>query len=441
MSAREYMTTIKESLKQYLEQLTQAQTLWVGFSGGLDSTVLLHALAQMPELKSKLKAIHVHHGLSKNADVWLEHCQGFCQQLGIPLVAEKVQLTNNKDGIEQAARVARYDAYKKHTQAGDYLLQAHHGDDQIETFMMRATRGSGLQGLASIPKQRQLSDNITILRPLLALPRAVLEKYAAQQQLSWVEDESNQDSSYERNWWRNELLPRIWQQFPQRQQVMLRSIEQLQQDAELLEQLLKPLLASCVVDWPWPNTANTALCLTSLQQQPVNTQSYLVRLWLQQHGLLLPSQKWLAEFLAVFLTSSEDAQPVLEISGWQLLRHQDKAYLYQAPSKQPKTMVCADGTTQIDWCGGNITIEYANQEPLAGQYHLAPASDCFNQKIKLQNRPHKTVKALFQEANVPVPLRAYWPVLIKNDELCSVVGLAVSENYQNTNFTMRWSAN
>lgn len=438
------MQAISQIIHQYLSQLNQAKRLWVGFSGGLDSTVLLHALAQIPELKSRLNAIHVHHGLSNNADAWLEHCQQFCQQLDIPLMAEKVQLTDNKDGIEQAARVARYQAYKKHTQAGDYLLQAHHGDDQIETFMMRATRGSGLQGLASIPKQRQLSESITILRPLLALPRTVLEKYAAQQQLSWVEDESNQDSRYERNWWRNELLPQIWQQFPQRQQVMLRSIEQLQQDAELLEQLLKPLLANCVVDWPWPNTAQTALCLTSLQAQSNNSQSYLVRLWLQQHGLMLPSQKWLTEFFDVFLTSAEDAQPILAIANWQLLRHQGKAYLYQKPSEPPHAIVVnVHQAARFDWCGGVLQIQCASQEqqPWTGKYVVAAASDYFNQTIKPKNRPHKTVKAILQEAHVPVPLRAYWPVLIKNDELCSVVGLAVSENYQNTNFTMRWIAN
>lgn len=442
------MKIIFQTIHQYLKQLTQAQTLWVGFSGGLDSTVLLHALAQMPELKSKLKAIHVHHGLSANADAWLEHCQQFCQQLDIPFVAEKVQLVGNKDGIEQAARDARYQAYKKHAREGDYLLQAHHGDDQIETFLMRVTRGAGLQGLASIPKQRELSSQVTILRPLLSIPRAVLEEYAFKQQLSWVEDESNQDSSYERNWWRNELLPQIKQQFPQRQTSFLRSVEQLQQDAQLLNDLLAPSVEQVLRLCSWPNCADRAIDIVALKSLPELYWPYIVRIWLKRYNILLPSQAWLRELLRVLDQSAEESQPKLQLAGYEVFIYRQKLFLHRPASApvQPLDIYLQDKQVWL-WAGGELVAESAQQGLLAGEYQLVSANTLSSQqRLQPVGRPSKTLKALFQEQGIPKILRGSWPALMRNGELCVLVGVAVDQNYlisdsdASSGFILKWHA-
>ena len=426
------MADIQSILNQYVQELAQAQRLWVGFSGGLDSTVLLHALAQFLELKPKLTAIHVHHGLSVNADAWFEHCQAFCAALQVPFVGEKVILTELKDGVEQAARQARYQVYQQHTQAGDCLLLAHHGDDQIETFMQRLTRGAGLQGLAGMAPQRFLKPAVNLMRPLLALTRSDLETYAAQHQLTWVEDESNQDSQYERNWWRNELLPQIWQQFPQRKAAVLRTISQLSQDQQLLAELLAPSVANVCEPWPWPNCAPIACNLHQLQELPAQQRSYVLKAWLNQLGLPVPSARWLHE-LERIINATADRQPSLPIGRYTVQRH--KHWLYaQIPSTKPDAQLIHlkdkdSAPSQLPWAGASLVWQFESAGLSSGDYQLIPAMDAQGLTIKPKGRPHKTLKHIFQEANVPASLRAYWPVLVSQQQLCAVAGLCIAENY------------
>lgn len=430
MSAHKYMADINSILNQYLPEFAQAQTLWVGFSGGLDSTVLLHALVQFPELKTKLTAIHVHHGLSVNADAWFEHCQRLCAALDIPFVGEKVTLTDLKDGIEQAARQARYQTYKQHTQAGDCLLLAHHADDQIETFMLRLTRGSGLQGLMGMAAQRPLKPSVSLMRPLLALTRFDLEAYAAHHQLTWVEDESNQDSQYERNWWRNELLPQIWQQFPQRKAVVLRTLNQLTQDQQLLTELLAPSVAKVCEPWPWPSCAAVACNLSQLQELPRQQRSYVLKAWLSQLELPVPSTGWLHE-LERIISAAVDRQPSLQIGQYCIQRHKQSLYV-QIPTFEPLVQSLNLTETKahcLAWAGGSLIAQYGEGGLRSGVYQLLPAMAVRGHTLKMAGRPHKTLKHLFQEANVPASLRAHWPVLMSGAELITVVGLAVADTY------------
>ena len=187
---------LESRLLQALAPLARSGGWCVAFSGGLDSTVLLHLLAQLArsEALPALSALHVHHGLQAAADGWPAHCQAVCRSLGIPLRVERVQVAVG-GSIEQAARDARYRAFQANLGEGQVLLTAQHLDDQAETLLFRLLRGAGLRGLAAMPASRPLGGG-RLCRPLLGVSRAELEAYAQAHRLDWVEDPSNQDPRF-----------------------------------------------------------------------------------------------------------------------------------------------------------------------------------------------------------------------------------------------------
>lgn len=210
----------------------------VGLSGGLDSVVLLHLLHRMREFRHfDLRAVHVHHGLSTNADSWAKFCQDYCQRLDVALRVCRVNVQNQGKGLEAAARAARYQAFSDGLRK--IIVLAHHHNDQIETFMLSAVRGGGLRGMAAMPVWRNLNEEIQIWRPLLAFSRQELAEYAQQWGLSFVEDESNEDSGYLRNWMRNQALPQWQQRIPNFEQQICANVRLLQEDLQLLDELIE----------------------------------------------------------------------------------------------------------------------------------------------------------------------------------------------------------
>lgn len=415
--------------------LTRLQPVWagngrvmIGYSGGLDSTVLLHWLAELPVLRGRLHAVHVHHGLSANADLWVDHCTAVCAHLNIPLQVEYVRVCNQGDGVEDAARQARYAAFCRHTEPGDWLLLAQHADDQTETFFMRLLRGAGLDGLAGMPEQRTLHPGVEILRPLLTVSRQTLQHWAEARQLDWINDESNADNRYDRNWWRNELLPQLWRRFPGRQAVFQRSLQQLQQDQQVLQELLQPHLDSCLQPWHWPQCAALALDIPAVQRQPEHLRSYLIRGWLGRLGIRVPSAQWLQRIQTEVIGAADDAQPMLPVGIWQLRRHRSCLYLH-APQALPSPQSIQIGTASRlpVWAGAALVMQTAAAGIAPGDYQLVAAAVCSDQSLTMRGRPSKRMHALFQEFSVPVPLRPCWPVLMHNGELCAVVGIAVDE--------------
>jgi len=205
-----------EQLRQNLQkiqsegQFSAMPRLCLGLSGGLDSVVLLHALVAGG---FKPRVIHVHHGLSDHADQWAAFCEQLCSDFGLSFVCERVRVSSEGKGIEDAARRARYQAFAQHMSASDALLSAHHLDDQAETVLLRLLRGSGPKGLAAMSTRRTLAVG-ELWRPLLGVPRVELERYAQAHDLSWVEDESNKDEGIERNFLRQNVMPLLAERWP-----------------------------------------------------------------------------------------------------------------------------------------------------------------------------------------------------------------------------------
>ncbi len=424
----------EQSLRQHVQQQLQARlrpaaTLWVGFSGGLDSTVLLYLLASDPAWRGKLRAVHINHGLSANAPAWQAHCAAVCQTLGVPLTVEQVSVAAGAS-VENAARQARYQAFARHLRQGDLLLLGHHADDQCETFFQRLFRGAGLNGLGAMAAVRELSPGIMLLRPLLACPRRQLEGYARRQRLHWVDDESNLDPRYERNWWRHELLPRIFARYPGKQAALLRSVQQLQQDQQLLSHLLQPHLQACLVSHQWPATASPACNIVSLSEQEARLQPYIVREWLQRLGYSLPSAGWLETLMQDVIQARPDARPQL-LLGKAVIRRYGQLLCLTTPvaAAVTQTLALTDGLT-LPWGGGQLTAVAASADGLQpGSYQLLPAAELNNRRLQPAGRPAKTLKALFQENRVPPWLRAGWPALVQDGQLAALAGLAVAGDF------------
>lgn len=248
----------------------------VGYSGGLDSTVLLHLLAALTRAGAgvELRALHVHHGLSPQADAWADHCRAVCAGLDIPIEVLPVRVRPQGEGPEAAARAARYAAYR--AAACEAVMLAHHQDDQNETVLLQLTRGATLRGLAAMPEARVLHPGKRLLRPLLDVPRRQLAAYAHAHRLRWVEDESNADTRLARNHLRHLVRPRLEQALPGLAQALPRLARQCGEAAGLLDDLAR-LDAE-------RTRAGDGYCLARLASLPPARARNLLRWALEQAG-------------------------------------------------------------------------------------------------------------------------------------------------------------
>ena len=425
--------------------------IWVGLSAGVDSTALLHAVAQCCSASGqKLGAIHVHHGLSEHADAWARQAQMLCEELSekfsitIDVVVDRVQLGSYDNGLEQAARSARYRIFSKHCGPNDVLLQGHHLDDQFETFFMRAIRGSGLTGLASIPKTRSLSrhNSCQILRPFLDTEKNELIEYAKKHQLSWVEDESNQDSKIDRNWWRNELLPQIWQRYPEHKHSLSRTITNIQHEQSLLQRLLQNLLQGS--DQQLANiNIHPALMdiprfdLSLIQDLDQATCVSYLRAWLAQHVDNLPSVMQMDTIYSDLIFARVDREPQVSWSLSSLHRYQNCLYLLRSDMRNDDSNV-SDDEGVIEWQGGELNCFQGLLvcSALDANFALTPAQYGVRNwqagdVAKPSGRSTRKMKKWWQDYNVPSWMREHWPIIVNKEtnEIAAVPGLFVCQGY------------
>ena len=283
-----------------------AHGLLVGFSGGLDSTVLLHALATTAGLREAgLRAIHVHHGLHADADVWAAHCRLTCDALGVPMVLARVQVANDAGlGLEASARAARYSAFRDALGPNETLVLAHHRDDQAETVLLRLLRASGGAGLSGMPAGRPFA-HVALWRPWLEVPRASLVEAATRHGLHWIDDPSNSDQSLDRNFLRARVLPLLTERWPQAGRALSRSAALLAEDAALLADEAAVRLAQ--VQGVDPQTLSVA----ALMQLPRAWRARVLRTWITGLGLPPLPGNAIAVIETDLLPARRDAEPRL----------------------------------------------------------------------------------------------------------------------------------
>lgn len=280
-------------------RLKPDERLWVGLSGGCDSVVLLHVLSRLG--LGRISAIHVHHGLSPNADAWAAFCAAYCEQLGIALSIRHVTVdTASGLGLEAAARSARYAAFAEC--AGECLLLAQHRGDQAETVLFNLLRGTGVTGAAGMPVERQFGK-LRLLRPLLDVSRADIESYALAENLTWIDDESNADTALTRNFLRHETLTAISQRFPSAEAALALAARHFAEAAGLLDELASD-------DWQRVGEGSAAR-MPALRQLSPSRLKNLLRYRLRCLGWQVPVASRLEEFARQLQTAAPDRHPEL----------------------------------------------------------------------------------------------------------------------------------
>lgn len=294
--------------------------LCVAFSGGLDSTALLHGLSCLrPSAGFALRALHVNHGLHADAGKWAEHCLRVCDDLGVQCEARTVVVARAEgQGLEAAARVARYGIFTAELAAGEWLLTAHHEDDQLETLLLHLTRGSGVTGLAGIPRSSTFGAG-HLLRPLLGVSRRTLVEQVRQAGLSWLEDPSNCDSRLDRNYLRREVIPRLRARWPAIARSAGRSAALAAEAAELLEQQAAAD-AAIVMD-------GRRIPVPAFRDLGDTRRRNLIRYLARRRGWSTPPEARLRAGLAQLLGAAADRAPVVRWPGGEIRRYRDHLYL------------------------------------------------------------------------------------------------------------------
>ncbi|MFD1218201.1 tRNA lysidine(34) synthetase TilS [Microbulbifer celer] len=395
--------------------------LWLGYSGGLDSTVLLHLLAT---LGVPFTAVHIHHGLSPRADGWRRHCQDCAAGLSVPFITRSVSVQPADGGLEQGARNARYRAFAECMAAGDQILLAHHGNDQVETFFLRLLRGAGVLGLAAMAEQRTMGDGKSVLRPLLGATRWELEQYAHRHGLCWIEDDSNQDQSIERNYLRRQVTPRLAERWPVVSQVA-RASEHLREAAELMAEVAAEDLGRCEYR---RERFGESVQLPAFRLLSASRQRNLLRYWVQQEGGRIPESAQVAEVLAQ-LDAVADATPAVALGGLVVRRFRNRLYL--TPQLETAESTEDGEVTPWQWDGVRNLV-------LPGGWELAPgpcwpAGD-YSVRFRrggeraqpAQRRHSQTLKKLLQEFALEPWLRGSVPLIYQGEVLLGVGDLFVT---------------
>ena len=407
------------------------KSMTIALSGGIDSVVLLHLLHQLQKTQNfTLKASHVHHGLSKNADKWVKFCEKLCTKLSVPLDVHRIKLPQKKSlGIEGEARQLRYE--KLLQSQTDLVVLAHHEDDQAETFLLQLIRGAGVKGLSSMA---HFDATRRLWRPLLNTSRIDIERYAKKHKLKWIEDESNQNIDFDRNFIRSKVLPILKNRFNHIIKVIARSASHLAEAQHLLDDLAKIDLKSHLKSINCKHKLN----VKTLEKLSVSRAKNVLRYWREMNGQMMPSKDLLDELLRQALTAKKDATIKIELSkADEIRRYRDDIYIVPKNKNiQKKYEIIWSGESEIILPNGQkLTFKKVKGKGINFKF-------LDDKKLKIRNRhggeffkpnskrPTKKIKQLLQESNFPPWEREFFPMIFVGVELAAVPNFGIDQKFQ-----------
>ncbi len=412
----------------------QRRPVLVGFSGGLDSSVLLHLLANdAPTRECGLRALHVHHGLQPHADDWVAHCDATCAALGVPLETVRVAVEHASGlGPEGAAREARHGAFRAALAPGEILALAHHRDDQAETFLLRALRGSGIDGLAAMRPWRDYARG-WLWRPLLEAPREALQAYASTHRLRWIEDPSNADAGLDRGFLRNEVMPLLRRRWPHADAMFARCAALAAQDAGLLQAEDAAAFAAA--------GDGATLHVDALAQLPAPRRARVLRHWIARLGLPpLPAQG-VARIESDLLQARDDANPRFDWGDARIQRWRDLLHAGRIRAPLPADWVS-------DWDGAApLQLPTGDRVELIGSPGFGETLRVHarqgGERMHLPGRAHThALKHVLQDEAVPPWLRDRLPLLSRGNTLLAagdrIVSFEMAEWLSTHAARLRW---
>ncbi len=422
---------LTQHLAAFLQQhVAPGSHVTLGLSGGLDSCVLLDLLAGLrAQAGFQLSAIHVNHQISPNAADWAVFCGQQCAVYNVPLNVISVDVPRDSGlGLEAAAREARYKALLEH--AADVLLLAHHQDDQAETLLLQLLRGAGVDGLAAMPV-RGSRASASVVRPFLGFPRSALETYARSKNLHWIEDESNQDSRYDRNFLRNEVFPVIEPRFSAYRTTLARAAENLADAADLLTQVAEADAAEAICD----GKLDLRWMKAHTQQRDMN----LLRWWVQAKTGLNPSRAWLLNSLDQLLNAKINAQVQCAVGDFVLRRYRHWACMDQQQQIQPYLLEWQGESPLVLPDGSRLTLKVVLSGGIAENVvrqgltvtNRAGAGSRWKMELRPdEKRPTRSLKNLWQEMGTPPWDRNSMPLVWSETALVAVPGVGVAAEAQ-----------
>ena len=421
------------------EQIQQDENLVLGLSGGVDSVVLLSILTSLSiKLKFNLTALHINHGISPNANKWEKFCIDLCGTNGIPIKTAKIKISRlSGTSLEANARDARYQIFKNIK--ANYVVLAQHLDDQSETILLQMLRGAGIKGLGAMPVIRnqvsEIRDRIyepapKILRPLLNVPRDEIEEYARKGKLSWVEDESNNNISFNRNFLRHKILPLLEERFPSYRTTFLRTSEHMAEASYLLDDLAEIDRQECSI--------SDHLQIKKLQEIGFIRAKNLLRYDLAQRGVILPSAVKLEDIIRQLFFARSNTKLHITFGDTEVRSFKGEVYVRQLsklPSKECRFVWKGEKNLAITETGDSVRFIHKKGKGInlkkliegqvvirfrLGGERMRP--DC--------NRPCRSLKNLFQEGSFPHWERESLPLLFSDEHLVWVPGIGVDCAYQ-----------
>lgn len=416
--------------RQLSKVLKPGERVVLGLSGGIDSMVLLDVLVPLAaRLPFELSALHVNHQLSPHAMQWARFCRAACRARGVPLRVVRVAVARGSS-VERAAREARYAAFAS---AGAHVILAHNEDDQAETVLLQLLRGGGVKGLAAMPLVREprqgRDDGACIIRPLLGVPRADIERYARAHRLAWIDDESNLDERFTRNWLRRVVMPALAARTPSCRRILARTARHMGEAGELLDALGRLDCEAAQTDG--------GLRVSALRTLPLARAKNALRFLIEAAGWRMPDAARLEEALRQALHATRDAQPAVDLGDVELRRHRDALYLVpRRRGAPPSEAVVWHGETELVLPGdcGLLAMTAAVGAGLSAlRLAQAPVTirwRCGGEKLQAHARgPQRTVKNLLQEAGVPPWQRARLPLVYCGEQLVCIPGIAVDARF------------
>lgn len=420
--------TVNQFIKQH--QL-EGRRFVVGLSGGVDSVVLLDALVKSQLPTAQIIAVHVNHGLSANAGQWQVFCQQLCAEQSIDYQCEQVNVLSSKLGIEGEARLQRYQAFDRHLSADTVLVTAQHLNDQAETLLLALKRGSGVLGLAAMAPCNELKNGLHA-RPLLSITRHEIEQWATTHNLSWIEDESNQDQSFDRNYLRHHVINDLNVRWPSFSQNVARTAALCQEAVSLADEVAKE-------DFSHQASSTQQLELTALKTLSQARQNNLLRYWLRLNRVLLPSSKQLAEIIQQ-ANSADYSKMKIVLGDKSIRRFQQRLYvvdeLVDALSQQTIVEDISKKLT-FDFSLGMVKFNEAisnnsfvikkpnNESTVTIEFGLSGSIKAWPSS----RDKRRTLKKLWQEFKVPPWERPLVPCLCVDGELVAVIGYWVETEW------------
>lgn len=443
--AAHIVESLAERMDAHLAQLPTIRRIWVALSGGADSLALLHALGmQRARLApAEIAAVHVHHGLQDASDEWESACRRICTKLRVPLEVVRVEAGAARgESPEAAARRARYTALADLAGPDSVVCCAHHQGDQAETLLLQLMRGSGPAGLAGMPAQSPLGEG-WLLRPLLDASREDLRDYLRSHGIEWIEDPSNADTRFDRNYLRHEIFPLLARRWPGARRTLTRAAAHQADSVALADALARIDRADC--RGSEPGTLSRSALLALPQARARN----LLRAWIGERGLPPGGAAHVEGIMHALLPAREDAEPLVNWPGAEVRRYRDALYALAPLPAHDASLIAA-------WTpASTLELPYGRLESAAAEGRGLDAERCRRARLEVRfrqggerfrpaGRAHSTaLKKLLQASAVPPWLRHRVPLIYVDDELAAVAGLWVGESFgadaRSRGWLLRWT--